>query len=409
MKLSHLFTGKPYEEIEKGADDLFQTGEYGSAKLEYERALHKSAKKAPEAYDHLQAKIVKCKDALALEHLENAENLMEAGLREEAEDLLQLARELTQDGQLAVKIEEQLKQSKRHSVAPESLSESIIFESPEDASEFAYPESESEYFAALINTLPKEEREIYRGYKDPFREGYVKLNQGRFEEAEALLAQAMETNGSSTDFIRLELASAYLNTGNDVQGSLLLEDFMKDHPESLRAYPILCDVYWQNQAFDKANQLLMNCPESLMDSPEIQLLMGETLFHAGRYQEAESHYSNYLKAHGENEAIALALARTFEAMGSKEKAIAQYAEIMNNCRGCGRTVDPLIKQKYADISLETGDHSANILELYLGLVQEIPENRSDYYEKISSIYEKNGNETEALRFRSFAEQSRQEN
>ena len=78
---------------------------------------------------------------------------------------------------------------------------------------------------------------------------------------------------------------------------------------------------------------------------------------------------------------------------------------MNKCQGCGSRIDPLIKQRYADISLETGDHSTNILELYLGLVQEKPENRTDYYQKISMIYELNGNQDEARRFRSFAEQS----
>ena len=57
----------------------------------------------------------------------------------------------------------------------------------------------------------------------------------------------------------------------------------------------------------------------------------------------------------------------------------------------------------------SGDHSTNILELCLGLVQEVPENRTDYCQKISMIYELNGNENEARRFRSFAEQSRHEN
>ena len=127
-----------------------------------------------------------------------------------------------------------------------------------------------------------------------------------------------------------------------------------------------------------------------------------------RYHDAQSHYLDYLNAHGGDEAIMLALAKTFEAQGSKGKAKEQYAEIINDCRGCGKTIDPLIKQKYADISLETGDHSTNILELYLGLVQEVPENRADYYQKISMIYELNGNENEACRFRSFAEQSLQE-
>ncbi|MBW2113203.1 MAG: hypothetical protein JRH00_17620, partial [Deltaproteobacteria bacterium] len=55
-----------------------------------------------------------------------------------------------------------------------------------------------------------------------------------------------------------------------------------------------------------------------------------------------------------------------------------------------------------------GDYSTEILELYLGLIQEVPENRADYYRKISMIYEVNGNTEEARRFRSFAERSRRE-
>ena len=411
MKFSHLFTGKPYHEIEKNADALFKMGEYGSAKLEYEKALLKLAKKVPKApgdEDRLKAKIVKCKDALALEHKKAAENLTEAGLHEEAEDLLQLALELVQDKQLALEIEERLKEIKAHFVSHEASGMSMPGEASEDPREFAYQESGEEYFTALINTLPKTEQEIYLGYGEPFREGYVKLNQGCFEDAVTLLSQALEADSSSTGFIRLELAIAHLNLGHNSEGRSLLEDFLNDYPESLRAYAPLCEIYWQNEQFDEAQGLLMNCPDTLRDSPVIQLLMGETLFHAGRHHDAEAHYLDYLDAHGQDEPIALALAKTFEAIGSKEKARKQYADIINRCQGCGSRIDPLIKQKYADISLETGDHSTNILELYLGLVQEIPENRTDYYQKISMIYELNGNEEEASRFRSFSEQSQHE-
>ena len=411
MKFSHLFTGKPYHEIEKNADALMQMGEYGSAKLEYEKALLKLAKKTPEvpeASDHIEAKIAKCKDALALEHQKAAENLTEAGLYEEAEDLLQLALELVQDEQVAVEIEERLKGVKAHSIPHETSGMPVPEGASEDAREFIYQESGEEYFTALINTLPKTEQELYLGYGDPFREGYVKLNQGSFEDAVTLLSQALEADASSGGFIRLELATAHLNLGNDSEGCSLLEGFLNDYPESLRAYPPLCEIYWQNKQFDEAQRLLTNCPESLGNSPVIHLLIGETLFHAGRYHDAESHYLDYLDSHGRDEVIALALARTFEALGSKEKARKQYSEIITGCQGCGSKIDPLIKQKYADISLETGDHSINILELYLSLVQEVPENRTDYYQKISMIYELNGNENEALRFRSFAEQSQPE-
>ena len=87
MKFSKLFSGKPYHEIEKKADALLKMGEYGFAKLEYEKALLKLAKQTPEgpeAGDQIEAKIVQCKDALALEHKEAAENLKESGLYEEA-------------------------------------------------------------------------------------------------------------------------------------------------------------------------------------------------------------------------------------------------------------------------------------------------------------------------------------
>ena len=408
MKFSHFFTGKPYHEIEKNADALLQIGEYGSAKLEYEKALLKVAKKtseAPEAKDHIEEKIAKCKDALALEHKKAAENLTETGHYEEAEEILQLALELVQDEQLAVEIEERLRAIEDYSIRPETPGISVHEEASEDAREFVYQDSGEEYFTALISTLPKTEQEVYLGYGDPFREGYVKLNQGYFEDAVTLLSQALEANSSSGSFIRLELATAHLNLGNDSEGCVLLKGFLKDYPESLRAYQPLCEIYWQNEQFDEAQRLLLNCPEPLRNSPVIHLLIGETLFHAGQYHDAESHYLDYLDSRGWDEAIALALARTLEALGSKEKARKQYSEIMNRCQGCGSRIDPLIKQRYADISLETGDHSTNILELYLGLVQEKPENRTDYYQKISMIYELNGNENEARRFRSFAEQS----
>jgi len=408
MKFSHFFTGKPYHEIEKNADALLRMGEYGSAKLEYEKALLKLAKQPPEtpgAKDNIEEKIGKCKDALALEHKKAAENLTEIGHYEEAEEILQLARELVQDKQLAIEIEERLGAIEDYSIRPEPPGISVPEETSQDAREFVYQESGEEYFTALISTLPKTEQEVYLDYEDPFREGYVKLNQGEFEDAVSLLSQALKADPSSGGFIQLELATAHLNLGNDSEGCSLLEDFLQNYPESLRAYQPLCEIYWQNERFDEAQRLLMNCPEPLPDSPVIHLLIGETLFHAGQYHDAESHYLDYLDSRGWDEAIGLALARTFEALGSKDKARKQYSEIMNRCQGCGSRIDPLIKQKYAEISLETGDHSTNILELYLGLVQEVPENRTDYYQKISMIYELNGNQDEARRFRSFAEQS----
>ena len=411
MKFRHFFTGKPPDALEKDADAFFRLGEYGAAKLEYEKALLKLVKKSSEAVqakDRLTEKIVQCKHALALEHKKTAEDLMEAGHYEEAEEILRLALELAQREKLAVEIEERLRALQDHCLRSETSEISEPDGTSEDADELVYQEPGEDYFTALISTLPKAEQEVYIRYGDPFKKGYVKLNQGDFEDAVTLLSQALKANPSSGSFIRLELATAHLNLGNDVDARFVLEGFLKDHPESLRAYQLLCEVYWQNEQFNEARQLLLNCPEEVRDSPTIQLLVGETLFQANRYREAESHYLDYLHSHGWDEGVALALAKTFEVLGSKGKARDLYAEIINACQGCGRTIEPFIKQRYADTSLETGNHSTRILELYLDLVQEVPENRTDYYQKISMIYTLNGNENEARRFRFFAEQSRNE-
>jgi tetratricopeptide (TPR) repeat protein len=141
----------------------------------------------------------------------------------------------------------------------------------------------------------------------------------------------------------------------------------------------------------------------MAESPPILLLRGETLFQSGKFQEAKRLFLNYLKSSGWDENIALSLARTHEALDEKKKARDLYGEVMDRCSGCGTRVSPFVKQRYSDISLECGQHSTKILELYLSLVQEDPENRVYYYRKISEIYTALGNENEARRYQSFAE------
>ena len=157
------------------------------------------------------------------------------------------------------------------------------------------------------------------------------------------------------------------------------------------------------EEFDQIHTLLDACPPELGDSLPIQLLRGETLFKAGRYEEAESLYLDCLRSYDWDENIARSLARTYEALGENESACELYGEIMGKCRSCGARVDPFIKQRYADLCLDSGNYSTRILELYFSLVHEDPDNRAQYYRKISRIYSTLGHEGEAQRYRAFAD------
>lgn len=406
MGILKIFSGKDPEEYEQKGDTFFETAEYGLAKIEYETALSKLERKCPDNTDlknRLQEKILHSKEALALKHKQTGEELMRAEMFEDAEEIVRLALELTEDPELTVELEERLKEIHSH-FAQEEIKDFPDFDvQREDTEKAGYQEPGEEYFAVLCGSLPEEMRKAYHSYGNTFTVGYVALNQGDFELAAAKLSQAMEENPSPQSFIPLELATAYLNLQKYEEARALLEGFIKEHPDSLQGYNLLCEIFWDIKEFDQAEELLLSCPQELIDSLPIQLLRGETLFLAKRYQEAESLYLDYLQSSGWDENIARSLAKTYEALVEKEKARDLYGEIMRECRGCGVRIDPFIKQRYADLCFESGQYSTDILELYLSLVQEDPNKKAHYYQKISQIYSAQGNKKEARRYQLFAD------
>lgn len=415
MKILHLLKGKTPEQIEATGDNHFKRSEYGSSKLEYEKALAKLEKfhsNGGPGRARLKEKIDRSCNALASDHVRNAKELMESGYIEDAESLLTLALELARDEEIIASIRERIGLCEKPCVPVEGEDFRPHMESLERQdripNEPLHEEPGDHYFTLLVSTLPEEDQSAYHSYGEHFKEGYVNLNQGDFEKAASLLSKAFHETESTETFIPLELGMALLNLGHNEQALVLLEGFLKHHPETLRAYPLLCEIYWQDKEFEKAHGLLRNCPESLKNQAGIHVLEGETFFYDNKYEEAEAHYSTFVKFCGWDEAVARAHAKTLEALGKKEGAKKQYAQILNACQGCGKQTDPLVKQQYADLSLDTGDHSAKLLELYLDLIQEIPENRADNYEKVSRIYALNGNEGEARRFRRFSEESKQQ-
>lgn len=406
MGFFKFLSGKGPEEIETKGDGFFEAGEFGAAKLEYEKALDKLTCKStgrPEDIKRIQEKLVQSKEALASAHRKTALNLMETEYWDEAEERLRLALDLTQDDRLRAEIERLREEIQRQvSEAARQEFSDVYLEEDETRTEDMAPEEE-EYFVALCSTLSDEERRAYYGYGGAFRKGFVALNQGDFESAARDLSTALEENPEDGDYILLELASAYLNLGRQDEARDLLDDFLEEHPDSLKAYSILCEILWERKDFDRALEILDTCPREGVDPVAHLLLWGETLFQAERYQEAENLFRGFLQTRGWEENVARALARVNEAAGSPEKARELYLEIMSNCQSCRRAVDPLIKRRLADIGYEMGDHNVGTLELYLSLTQEDPTNRRDYYRKISRIYASLGNESEAGRFRAFAE------
>jgi len=406
MSIFKLFSGKTPEELEQKGDEFFSFDLWGKAKIEYERALDRLEKISPhndELKARLQGKIHRAKEALALGHEQNADDLIESGFYDDARELYILAQELTENPEQKIGLENKLKEldfqldRTVRETLPDLGAETHEIQAPE------FEEQEDEHFRVLCGTLPDEVQKDYLSYGNNFKTGYLALNRGDFAVAADYLSRAMQENPAADSYISLELATAYLNLGKHTEAQQLLEAFLENQPQALPAYQLLCEIFWERKAFGQADRLLYAIPEALKESVAVFLLKGETLFQAGNFSAAKEFYRNFLGTYGWNEHVARALAKTHEAMNELANARNVYRQIMDQCSSCHARLDPFIKQRYADLCFDSGMYNDEILELYLSLAQEVPDRAADYFAKVSRIYTALGNEGEARRFRAIAE------
>jgi predicted Zn-dependent protease len=343
--------------------------------------------------------------------------MLDAGFYDDARELYLLALELTEDPELQSELEEkfELLDFQMNKTFAESLPEDVappiedddVASETEESGELQLGEAEDETFSALCGALPDTVQEAYLSYGANFKKGYLALNRGEFSDAADYLSRAMSENQASDSFIPLELATAYLNLDKYAEAQQLLETLLNEQPQTLPAYQLLCEIFWEKNEFDRAHALLDQVPDELIESVAVYLLKGETLFRGGNHTGAKAFYQTFLKQYGWDERIARALARTHETLNELANARNLYREMMARCRSCRARIDPFIKERYADLCFDSGMLSGDILELYLALAQEVPAKAADYYEKVSRIYATLGNEREAARFRAITEKAAQ--
>ena len=405
MSLLKLFSGPSPEKLEKKGDALFAAGHWGQAKLAYEGALDKRQKRSGQDIDarhRLAEKIRETVNALAREHRQTAQNLIEGGHYDEARALLTLAMEVTADRQLKAELDAQLHALTSPRNHPNDREPMVSTVRSEDSDPLFDEASEDDYFQALCGTLPQEVRDAYLAYSEDFKSGYIALNRGDFQAAAESLSRAMAQNPQPESYIPLELASAKLNLDRPAEARELLESFLEHHPHALPAYQLLCEIYWDEEDFDRVDALLASLSEELAESVAAVLLKGETLMRAGRHADARNFFRQFLKGYDWNDTVARELAKAHEALNESAEARAIYREIIGRCDSCRARIDPAIKHRYAELCFADGLCTTEILEMYLALAREIPENAAGYFDRISRIYAAQGNPTEAERFHSFA-------
>lgn len=412
MGLLRMFAGKSPEAHEEKGDAYARQGIFGDARIEFEKALHKIEAHFPEKshlVDRITEKFNSAGASLAAEHMENARVLAQAGDVEQAEELYELALGLTMHENTRRKIEQELTRlasppgQTETRKAPESETRAPDFTPEEEIA--AADGDDEEMFSVLCNALPPQVAEAYQSYGDSFARGYAALNRGDFDQAVSELTRAMEENQGRTTLIPLELATAYLHTEEHARGRELLASFIEENPSEIRAYQLLCEIYWEAGELSRAGDLLASAPEQIRHSPAVLMLTGETRFQAGDLKGANQAFQEYEDTHGSDEIVTRALAKTAEAAGQIDYARDLYARLMNQCTACNTAIDPFIKRRFAELSYESGETSGKLLDLFFSLVREDPDHRGVYYQYIGRIYEKQGEDREARRYLGLSGQS----
>lgn len=407
MSFFNLFSGPDPDKLEEKGDACLAASLWGQAKQFYERALHKIEQLPRSDEDQrrrLQDKIRQARRSLARGHQQTALAYLEGGYPEEARETFQLAMDISPDPAVRKELAQQLSELDQHmdpGEAPRDETEDHALHRDEQEA-FSDAARTDEHFRALCHTLPEEVSRAYRQYGPDFMEGYVALNKGDFGTAVAFLEKALTAMPQPESYIRLELATAYFHQGRLEEARELLEQVRLHHPEALPAYQLLCEIYWEQGATAQAEALLASLPPHLARSRAVMLLKGKTLYRSGRFEEARDFYQDTIHAFGWHDPMALELARAHEALHDVTAARTLYGQLMERCRGCGSRSDPRATHKYAELSFAEGLRGSDLIELYLDLTQEIPDQAALYFHRISQIYFHKGNTVEGERFRQLA-------
>jgi tetratricopeptide (TPR) repeat protein len=269
------------------ADELFAAGDYGTAKLRYERALERAGQEEAAETAAVKDRINACRDQIARAHIEKA-------LALEKEQELELAMaELNSAAEVAA--------SAVVVAEARRLAEEMERADAREKAAAPAPLSDEEKFVAIAGSWEDEQAEEYEHYGEELRQALLALYDERFQEARQLL-EALAAHASDPHYLHYEVGRARLLTGEVESGAQALHLFLSSiGPEEggetrLATHLELARIAEQAGDLDGAIAQLQTAIEALPRDPRPYLLMGNFLRQHGHAQEAVEVLESGLRA-----------------------------------------------------------------------------------------------------------------
>jgi tetratricopeptide (TPR) repeat protein len=267
-----LFSADP-EGLEKKADALYADGDYGPAKLTYEKALAASPQNERPA---LAEKALRCTDGIARQRIDEAKAYLGQGSIELAEQEL--------EGALEVAADEALRQE----------AQGILdgLEAQEAQEQATAPEmTDEERVALLMGQWVEGQAEEYEGYGDALLDGLLAMHNERFEEARAQL-EALLSEAPDPRYLWLEVGRARLLADDAPAGKEALHSFLaaveddEGGETKLVANLALARIAADAEEFEEAMGYFESAVHALPEDYRPYLAMGAFLRDKGHGDEA---------------------------------------------------------------------------------------------------------------------------
>jgi predicted Zn-dependent protease len=204
--------------------------------------------------------------------------------------------------------------------------EAVYKTNPQDPSiaynlAYAYARAGNEARAAItLNSAPIPETQQW------LLEAVIEYKRGRFAEARALYDKVVAREPGNAQALA-GIARLGMAVRDDATGIEYLERAVALMPQDAEAVYQLGVLYTRNGRTEDGRRMLQRALDLRADYPDPHYFLGRILFEEKNYPGALQEFQTAAQLAPEQEAIRLMLGRTYQALGRKQEAQAEFAEV----------------------------------------------------------------------------------
>ncbi len=272
--LGKLFGGRSVEDRLERAKKLMDAGDFGSAKIELERAQDRADGETQRA---IAERIDECCDAIATQRLREAERLLEQGDMDLAAQELDSALEVARGPETRASIQ----------VVIDGLEAEDAVERATESDEV----SDEERWLLISGGWEEPQAEEYETYGEGFERALLAIHDGHPEEARPLLERVLQ-QAEAPRYLWLEIGRARLLTDDREGGREALVEFVESLAEDeigeplLAAYIELARIAHEDEEFEEAMAFYERAVEEFDEDYRPYFAMGVFLRDTGHVEEA---------------------------------------------------------------------------------------------------------------------------